>query len=254
VRNLSDQLKQQMNDPDLPVTSPTLILPGDQPLEEPIRFDLEDQIQTALENRAELLQQQIRIDSATLAQRVARNNLLPNLDLVGTTSVNGSQDSLGNAFENQRDLDYISYSVGLEFEIPIGNRAARAVHRRAILQRQQAIENYQALIERIALDVKLAMRNVDTTWNEMVATRNERLAAADELLALQQREDVGEPLTPDFVQRKLDAQDRLASAQQEELSAIERYNFAIASLETAKGTLLVYNDIVLEEKDLPARR
>lgn len=254
VRDLSDTLKQLMNDPDLPVTSPVLVLPADVPLEEPLHFDLEDQIETALENRLELAQQLVRIDSAAVAREVARNNLLPQFDLTGTVGVQGSGEDFDDSLSDLGDGNFIDRRVGFEFEVPLGNRGPRAIYRRAILQRQQAIENYKGLVDRVALDVKTAMREVATSWEAMVATRRERLAAADEELALLQREEVGEPLTPDFVQRKLDAQERLATAQQAEVEAIASYNLAIARLERAKGTLMPYNDVILDEEDLPVGR
>jgi HAE1 family hydrophobic/amphiphilic exporter-1 len=99
--------------------------------------------------------------------------------------------------------------------------------------------------------VKTALREVNTTYDEIVATRQARFAAADALLAIQQREEGGEALTPTFVQLKLDFQERLASAADAEVQAISNYNIAIAALEKAKGTLLRYNNVIMEEEKLP---
>ncbi|HWP39517.1 MAG TPA: TolC family protein [Tepidisphaeraceae bacterium] len=251
VRDLSDQLKRLMNDPQMPVSSGVLILPANAPLEEPVHFDLQDQINTALENRFELGQQQLRIDSASVAAKVGKNNLLPQLNLIGSLGIQGLDQDLGEAVEDQLNYRNQNYTIGIQFEIPIGNRAARAIYQRALLQRQQAIEQYRNLIEQIALDVKTALREVDTTWEEMVATRQARFAAEDALLAIEQREAGGEALTPTFVQLKLDTQERLAQARTAEVEAISNYNIAIARLEQAKGTLLRYNNIVMEEEKLP---
>lgn len=254
VRDLSDQLKRLMNDPEMPVSSGVLILPANAPVEQPVVFDLKDQIDTALENRLELGQQQLRIDSAAVAMQVAKNNELPQLNLVGSAGLQGLDGDFDNAVEDQIDTDNFNFSVGIQFEIPIGNRAARAITRRALLQRDQAIMQYRNLIEQISLEVKTARREVDTTWEEMVATRQARFAAADSLLAIQQREEGGEALTPTFVQLKLDTQERLAQAASAEVEAVTNYNIAIARLEQAKGTLLRYNNIVMEEEHLPIRR
>lgn len=251
VRDLSDQLKQLMNDPQMPVSSGVLILPANAPVEEPIRFDLKDQIDTALENRLELGQQQLRIDSASVATKVTKNNLLPQLNLVGSLGIQGLDREWIDAVGEQADDRFLNYSVGVELEIPLGNREARALHQRALLQRQQAIDQYRMLIEQIALEVKTALREVDTSWDEIAARRQARFAAADEVLAIQQREEGGEALTPTFVQLKLDSQERLAEAQANEAIAISNYNIAIARLEQAKGTLLRYNNIVIEEEALP---
>ena len=253
VRDLSDRLKRLMNDPDVPVASATLVLPGSPPVQEPVRFDLEDQITTALENRLELGQQQLRADSARIAAEVARNNLLPQLNIVGTVSAQGLDDNFGTALEEQADFSDISWAIGFQFEIPIGNRAARATNERARLQLQQAIDQYANLIQQVALDVRTAMRDVDTRWDQIIASRQSRFAQEDALLAINQREEAGEQLTPTFVQLKLDQQERFAQSASAEAEAVSNYNNALAVLERAKGTLLRYNNIVMEEGQLVRR-
>lgn len=247
IRDLSDQLKQLMNDPDFPITSALVILPADRPAETPIRFDLQDQIETAMENRAELGQQQLRVDTASVVLQVAKNNLLPQLNLIGSVGAQGLAGNFGDTVDVQSDFDHIGYRIGLQLEIPIGNRAARAAYRRSWLQRQQAIDAYASLVSKVALEVKQAQREVQTSWDEMVATRQARFAQADALLALQQREDNGEALTPTFVQLKLDTQANLANAQRAESDAMTNYNLAIVNLERTKGTLLRYNNILMDE-------
>ena len=247
IRDLSDQLKQLMNDADFPITGAQVILPADAPAESPIRFDLQDQIETAMENRAELGQQQLRVDTASVVLQVARNNLLPQLNLIGSIGAQGLGGNFDNAVDVQSDFNHIGYRIGLQLEIPIGNRAARAAYRRSWLQRQQAIDAYASLVSKVALEVKQAQREVQTSWDEMVATRQARFAQSDALLALQQREDNGEALTPTFVQLKLDTQANLANAQRAESAAITNYNLAIVNLERTKGTLLRYNNILMDE-------
>ncbi len=115
-----------MGDPAYPTSSAILILPAVDPLNEPLKFDPAEQFDTGLKNRLELGQQQIRIDSAAIAMNVAQNNLLPQLNLVGQVSFQGAGEDLGDAFDAQFEFREPSYSVGFEFEIPFGNRLARA--------------------------------------------------------------------------------------------------------------------------------
>jgi outer membrane protein len=247
VRDQSDRLKRLMNDPDLPVTGGVVILPATVPLEEQVRFNLEDQIATAMENRQELGQQLIRIENTGIANKVAKNNLLPQLNAVGSVGLEGLDDNFGGAVSEQFDFSDVSWTLGLQLEIPIGNREARAIWKRTNLQRLQAIAQYQSAVEEVALNVKQAAREVDTTWQEIYARRRARFAAADALRAIEQREQGGEALTYNFVDLKLTAQQRLAAQQQAEVEAISRYNIAMARLELAKGTLLRYNNIVMQE-------
>jgi outer membrane protein len=251
IADLSDHLKRLVDDPDFPVSGPVIILPATPAVLEPIHFDLEDQINTAMENRLELAQQQLRVDSSSVVLNVAKNNLLPKVDLVARGTADSTEATLDETFENQPNASHLSYRIGVQVEIPIGNRAARAIYQRSLLQRQQAIEQYLNLVKQVTEEVKRAMREVRTTWDEMIATRQATFAAQDALLAIQQREEQAEPLTPTFVQLKLDRQAELAAAQRAEATAIAAYNVAVSELEHAKGTLLRYNNVLVEEERMP---
>jgi outer membrane protein TolC len=254
VGDLSDQLKRFMDDETFPVAGSVIVLPADSPIMEQIQFDLADQIDTAMDNRPELGQQLARIRTAEITEVVGRNNLLPQLNFTGSVSFQGVGLNTGQAIKDQRQWENLSSSVGLEFEIPIGNRAARAIYRRVQLQRLQAITQYKNLIDQVQQEVKTSLREVNTTWDSLVQRRQARFAAADSLLAIQQRAEAGEALTPTFVQLQLDAQERLARAQAEESISMSDYNIAISRLERSKGTLLRYYNVVLQEDALPGGR
>lgn len=247
VRDFSDQLKRLMNDPELPVASNILVLPSTDALRQPIHFDPQDQINQGIEHRFELAEQVLKIDSASVIVRVAKNNLLPTLDVQNTMTVNGAGENWDDANSSLKGGKYASDRLGLSFEVPIGNRQARAIYRRTLLQRQQTIDAYRNVIEQVSLEVKTALRNVETTWNEIATNHQAVLANADALNAILVRERNKEPLTYSFVQLKLDTQNRLADAERAEAQAVAGYCIAIASLERAKGTLMRYDNVLMEE-------
>ncbi|MDB5291759.1 MAG: putative efflux system outer membrane protein [Phycisphaerales bacterium] len=264
IRDVSDDIKRRMNDPDFPVAGNVVVFPFDPPSETKIEFLVADQVNTAVNNRLELGQQLLRINDAAVAEEVARNAVQPKLDLVASFTLEGLAESThrttqgtnglvgqnaGDAFHDQwGKAAHTGWSLGFNFELPLGNREARSVHRRAWLQYEQAIAQYQNLVSQVTLDVVQAVREVETTWNEMNGRRKARLANADELAALEDRRANGEPLTPTFVQLELDSQERLAEARRQEALAAASYNVAIARLERAKGTLLRYNNVILDEE------
>jgi outer membrane protein TolC len=253
LRNLSHELKRRVNDPNMPVASPVIILPDDRPVETPIRFDLAEQIESALSNRAELAQQQIRIDSATVVYKAAQNNVLPELNLVGSVGYRSVSDHLLSAAAAQDDPTLLEYSVGLQLNVPLGNREARAILQRTGLQRMQAIYQYKDLIEQVTSEVKTAHDNVYSAWERLGTARQSLFAAQAALDAIQQEQDVGNAaLTPDFVNRKLNAQEVLAQARRDDARAATDYNTAISALERAKGTLLKYDNVLMAEEPLVA--
>lgn len=252
VRDLSAEIKRRMNDPELPVGGPLVILPADEPLSKPINFDYGAQVAAAMDNRLELGQQLIRIDSAGIAQGVAKNAMRPRLDLVGSAGFNGVDDNFGGAFDENLDFNQLAYSIGLNFQFPIGNREARAVYRRAQLQRMQAVEQYRNLVAQVSLDVEQSMNQIWSSWERVISRNSARLSNEERLRLLQEREDILAQLTPEFVNLKLQAEQDLAIAQREEVAAIADYNIAIQRLERSKGTLLRYNNVIMdEEKFIP---
>ena len=250
VRDLSDQVKRLMSDPDFPVSGSLLLLPSTDTIKSPIRFDPQDQINQAIEHRFELAQQLLKIDSASLLTRVAKNNMLPTLTASSAVTVNGLDQYWDSSNTEALEFGHVGYKIALQFEVPIGNRQAKAVYQRTLLQRQQAIDAYRNLLDQVALDVKVALREVQTTWEEINANHQAVLANADALDAIKLREQNSEPLTYSFVQLKLDTQARMAEAARAEAEAMSRYCVAIATLERVKGTLLRYDNVMMEEDRL----
>jgi outer membrane protein TolC len=250
ARDLSDQIKGLMSDPEYPVTSNVIILPADEPVEDGIEFDFQDEINTAMENRLELGEQQLKVDSAVVTIGVAKNNLLPEFDFIGSAGPQGVDSNFGDAIKDNAEFKWGDFTVGFKLQIPLGNRAARAIYRRSILQHMQAIEQYRSFIEQIAVDVKTSARAVVTAWEVIRSSRRSRFAAEDALTRINAREKSGEPLTPEFVQLKLQIQDALAQSQQSEAEAVANYNTALSQLEKSKGTILRYDNVVLQEDPL----
>ncbi|MGD0387591.1 MAG: TolC family protein [Tepidisphaeraceae bacterium] len=249
ARDLSDQLKGLMSDPEYPVSSDLVILPADDPIEEQIDFDLQDEINTAMENRFELGEQQLKVDAAAVTVDVAKNNLLPQFDFVGSVGPQSISGDLGPTITGL-DFSHVDFTVGFKLQMPIGNRAARAIYQRSLYQHMQAIEQYRSNIETVAVDVKTAARAVQTAWELTRSSRRSRFAAEDALTRINTREKSGEPLTPEFVQLKLQIQDALAESRQNEAQAIANYNIALSALEKSKGTILRYDNVVLQEDPL----
>lgn len=252
IRELSDQLKRIMNDPDLPIAGAAVIMPADDPVVQPVRFALEEQIEAGMQNRLELMQQSLRIDSARTVVKAARNNELPQLNAVGQVTAQGVSEKWRESARDVFDDELIGWALGFQFEVPIGNRQARAIYQRTMLQLQQAIDQYRLAMQDVATEVSQAYNAVTYSWERLVQARTSVFAARDALLAIDLRQDTGEPLRYQFVQLKLDQQARLAAAATAEADALASYNTAIARLEQAKGTLLRYNNVVMKEEKGPA--
>jgi outer membrane protein len=242
VRQASDQLKLLINHPDLPVGTETMILPVDRVVDLPIEYSLLDAITTGLEHRPEVQRAIINMDNASIQVMLANNQRLPVLDLAASLRYNGLDDDLGDSYDELTDADYIEYLVALQFEYPIGNRAAEAQYRRSQLQRSQATLTYQSVVRQVVLDVKTAVRDLDTNYRLVGQRNSARLAAAENLRTLQVQEEV-QALTPEFLNLKFNRQEALAAAELNEVNALVQYNVSLASFYAAMGIALERNQI-----------
>jgi len=248
VREDSDSLKKLMSDPNLPISDPTLIVPADMPILEPMQFAVNDEINDGLENRFELGEDLLKIDVAAVTYKVGQNNTLPKLDFVGSVAPDATENDFAKTIREEEKFGHFEYSLGLQLEMPIGNREALAILRRTYEQRLQAIEQYSADVAQVTLDVRQAVREVDANYAIIITRRQSRLAAERALADERQRQEEGtDPLTPDYVQLRLQLADSVAEQAEAENDAIAEYNISLERLEFAKGTLLKYDNVVMQE-------
>ena len=94
-------------------------------------------------------------------------------------------------------------------------------------------------------------RRVIATYTQIPTLRARREAQEAFLTKLRARIDIGKFESQDYLSF-LDGQRNLADAIRAEFAAIAQYNSALAQFEFAKGTILRYNNIHLQEGPLPA--
>ena len=248
----SDRLKRLLGAPDLRLDDPTLLEATELPLADPVPVDramLQATLVAALRNRPELHQAEARLRQTDLQERVARNDRLPRLDLAASYALTGLDGRARRALDEQFGADFYEWSVGLELEVPIGNRARRAAHLRSQLERNVAVKQREDTEQRVLLEVSDAVRNLAAAEESVLATRAAREAAEQTLADQQVNVGAGSALVKDL----LDAQRDLADAKVREIEAMVNYMTGLAAVERAKGTLLDYNGIrVLEPEKRPA--
>ncbi len=213
---------------------------------------------TAVAERPEIEQSILNIDDAAIRQMLADNNRLPLLNLsaqmayYGLNSFDqstGANGNLGTSYENLFDGNFIDYLLAMNFEWPIGNRAAEAGYRQSRLARSSSVIAYQRAVQVVVFDVKDALRDCITNYELIEANRSSRIAAAENLRTLHVEEETLAALTPEFLNLKFQRQDRLASAQSNEIQSLVNYNQSVAALYRAMGIGLTMNRIELEVID-----
>ena len=246
LRDASDRLKTIMNDPDLTVGSEIMVLPQDRPVDQSIDFSLVDSINTAIANRPEVQRAVLSLDNTSIRQVVADNGRLPRLDLRALTRFNGQNDAgegFSDTYGDIAEAQFVDYQIGLNFEQAIGNRAAEATFRQRRLERMQATIAYRNTLQGVVAEVKSALRDISTNYVLIEQTKATRIAAAEDLRTLLVDERTIQAITPEFLNLKLQRQEALAGAEQQEVATLADYNTSMARLYTATGTSLERNKI-----------
>jgi outer membrane protein TolC len=242
VRNAQVQLRALVNMPEL--EGPELeLVPNEQPNPQFINVSLDDALVTALENRPEIDEAMQQLKSARVQVSVAQHELLPVLDVVTETYVSGLRNgtNVGDAWVDQFSVGEPSYSLGLEMEVPLQNRAARARHRRKRLQLQWIVSRYQDTLATLTAEVEIVVRDIHTAYTEMIGKYHAMKATQAELDYLTARWQLlpGDDRSASFLlEDLLNIQDRLVGHEFELARAQVAYTQALVDLKRATGTLL----------------
>lgn len=244
VLDVQDQLLRLIGDRELNLTCDCRVVPTTRPNKERVRLDPADQLLTALQHSPVLDQARLAIEMTRISVAVAWNQLLPKLDFRATVTGQGIGANASQARRRMNTGQFVGYNLSLLYEYPIGNRERLANLRSQELAKMKAISSLQNAADMVALNVRERVRQVNTSYQEMQAEAAAVVAARNELDALEATEQLRQ-LSPEFLQVKLSAQERLANAQRQELAAMVAYNTAISDLARATGTTLEMHGVQL---------
>lgn len=234
IRDEEDQLRTLLNPGEADLRKNVRLTPVDHPITYLETLSLEEAIDTAIEQRPEIVQAKKNIESSELNKQYARNQLLPTLSFQGTMGLTGLGSDYGNSFTRNFSGDFYNYGAGLIFSYPLGNRSAISTYNRRQLEAKNAEIALASVRHRIILGVREAVRRVQTDFKRIETTRSARILAEKQLQTEQERLRVGLSTTR-FV---LDFQRDLSIAQGNELRAVIDYNKSLSNLARHKATTL----------------
>lgn len=208
-------------------------------------FDLHQSWGRGLAQRPDLLQQKIDLERQGFVLKYLRNQIFPQLDLVGSYGQVGANRDYGGALEGIRKGDSPFYTFGAVLSIPVGgNRSARANYRASKAELNQSLVRLKRLEQDIMVEIGIALEQARTRFAQVDATKQSRLFAEIALGAEQKKLDNGR--TTSFVVLQL--QRDLTTAQLAELAALAEYNKTLAQLALREGTTLENNRLNMEVK------
>jgi outer membrane protein len=249
IRDRQRELKQAINRPDLPLDSPTVIVPASDPGALHYQLDAPRLVRQAIDQRMELLETEIQIAIDTTTVATARNNLLPVLTLDYTYNINGLGRALPDSFQLLKSARFQDHRVGLQLEVPIGNQAAKSQLRQALLSRLQAIATKDQRTLLIQREVLESIDRLDADWQRILAAQRRVILAARVVDVETRQFNQGLRTSTDV----LIAQAQLADAQSAEIAAITDYQIAQVDLAFATGTVLGAANVAWQPTSLGQR-
>ncbi|MGC4097804.1 MAG: TolC family protein [Nitrospira sp.] len=234
IRDQEDQLRRLLNPGEADLREDVRLTPADPPVTMLEPLSLQEAIDTAIEQRPEIVQAKKNVESGELNKHFARNQLLPTLSFQGTMGLSGLGGDYGESFTRNFSGDFYNYGAGLVFSYPLGNRSAISTYNKRQLEVTNAEIALANVRQQIIVGVREAVRRVQTDFKRIETTRSARIMAEKQLQAEQERLKVGLSTTR-FV---LDFQRDLATAQGNELRAIVDYNKSMSNLARHKATTL----------------
>ena len=229
----------------LPPEDDGRIVPSSPPTRDQIQFVWEEINQTAQSRRPDLIELNLILmaDQKRLVQN--RNLAQPQLDAVALQQWNGLSGRILNGNRLSSGLDENnSWTMGVNFSIPLSLRQSRAQVRNQELLIAKDRANIQQNLHRIEHLLATSLRSVDQNFLQYEAFRDAREAARVNLVYQGALVFSGRAILLNYLQAVSDWGNAIAS----EAQTLTAYNTELAGLELQTGTILETHGIRFVEE------
>jgi outer membrane protein TolC len=268
IQSYGDQLRLLLNMTEDEGPYAAALVPKDKPVYVARKVDLNEALAAAIANRPDLEISRIGLESNKLSLSLAKNQALPDLSLSASyyspgidgtrivyvgSPLDGIVDytipgGMSGAMKQTTSFKYPNWNLGLTLSIPLSNIFSRANLAQARLNMQQAMLELEQQRGQVYLEIKNAVRSVESNYKRILAYTTARELAEQKLAAEEEKRRVG--MSTNYM--VLTYQRDLANARISELNSIISYNVSLAALEKAMGTSLKSKNIRLSDY-APAR-
>jgi outer membrane protein len=214
-------------------------------LEAPLQlFDLQDSWSKGMTHRPDLQRARIDLESQGVQLKYYRNQLYPQLDLIGSYGFSGSGREYHNTFDQLDDGHDPVYTYGGQLSIPLSNTKARNQLKAGKINEKQLLLGIKSLEQGIMVGIDNAVGVAKSGYESVSASRQARIFAEAALKAEQGKYAAGKSTTFTVLQ----LQNKLTAARLLEIRAMVDYNKALASLAAAEGTTLQRRNLEVQVK------
>jgi outer membrane protein TolC len=272
-RALVEQSLQQLYDIELqlrrlcalPSSDGRIIRPKDDPTTGEFVADWNISLAEALTRREELRQQKWNVKSLELQLKAAKSLVHPQLNLISSYQINGFGNNLfdivgketpgpGGAdiqsfFQTQGAANQRGYTLGFQFNMPLGFRQALSQVRNYELRLSKAREVLANQELEVCYELSRTFQNLAWRWQTAQTNYNNWQVAEAQVPGRENRYRTGVPNidTSVLLQQWLQTRTDAATAEVNFYSSVVEYQKSIADLHYRKGTLLELNNVHLAE-------
>ena len=207
-------------------------------------FDVQDSWSKGMTERPDLLQARLDVEKQGIQLKFDRNQLFPELDLIGTYGYNGAAREFSGAFNQFNEGDRPFYSYGAQLSVPLSNVRARNTAKSDKVTMQQLVLTLKQSEQNAMVEIDNAVKQAQSAYESVSATRQARIYAEAALDAEQKKYAVGKSTT--FIVLQL--QNTLTADRAQEIRSLANYYEALTKLAQQEGSTLERNYINIEVK------
>lgn len=222
----------------------TALEPADKLLAVAQTLNVQDSWRHSMSLRPDLQQAREQIERQNIVLRYNHNQLFPSLDLSLTYGHNGIGQTLPTGLNGIQRGNNQFYSYGIVLSFPLSNTTAKNNYKSGKLAKEVLLLQFKQLEQSIIVEIDNAVKQAQTAYEKIEATRQARLYAEAALDAEQKKLENGKS-TSFFV---LQLQRDLTAARSAEIRALADYNKSLSTLSKSEGTTLEKANIGLEFK------
>ncbi|MGN6553940.1 MAG: TolC family protein [Verrucomicrobiota bacterium] len=210
-------------------------------------FAYSKSFQAAFALNPDYLMQLKKVEAERVRVGVARNQVLPELNVKGAYGFNGLAGTPGDSWDVAQSQDFPSWSIGVELRVPLaGNIKGRNQLQASKLSMQEAIANLNSIETQIANLLNTSIRKA-RSWQDSIQSYETVVHFNEDLLKTQlARLEVGK-IEP---RKVLEVEADLFDARQNLAQALVEYQRTLLELQLADGTILQSRNMDLTREQL----
>ncbi|HEV2494601.1 MAG TPA: TolC family protein [Terriglobia bacterium] len=257
LKQVEDQFRQVIGadlDPFIQALDLDLV-ENPEPQGELYSIDAKTALEEAFRKRPELEAARQQLVSDETNFRLARNGLLPDLELIGNYASNGVGGNqittasvivpggFGDALSQLFHFHYPTYGVTLQLNLPVHNRAAQAALGTASVARRNDLYQMRRQEQTVRLDVLNSVHQLEEAKLSVEAAKIARGLAQKTLESEQRKYELG----AGQIFLVLEAQTELTQAEVSLVQAEVSYQLSLAAVDHATGGLLEKHRVEIKD-------